>query len=173
MTEWNVDWQSTRLLIGLELFYPKFLRAEAPGTRRPVQYLQWFFCATAGHPGLLYAMQSVSMNTWSWDFDFLPKEGSRRIVEKTGPGAFTDGVVLHMVQDLGQQPLYWNLEGPDDTINCKKGICVAAWYLFGAATPGNEPEWAIPSEDILKKRAYLRHGYAGSWLTSATLHGGK
>lgn len=117
-------------------------------------------------------MQSVVMHTWSWDFDFVPNEGSRRIVEKTGPGAFTDGVLTHMLLDLQQHPMEWSLSKSNDTGVCKCGVCVMAWYMFGAATPGNEPGWQIPPDNVLKSRAYVRHGYAGSWLSTAQLRPG-
>ena len=82
------------LVAGWEMGFSSFERAARSGYARQMQILQWTFAAAPGHPALSRIVDLITRGDDARD-DLIAEEPHRDILNRTGPGVFTDSILRH------------------------------------------------------------------------------
>jgi len=143
----------SRMVVGWERNFGSLEEAHDNDYVRQHQLLQWTFMAEPGHPALRELCDSIAEHAFEPEPDADSAARANEIIlERTGPGAFTDVVLKWFQKDLHGEQRYGHEES--------KWVEILPEVAFGAL---HKDQWTLPGVRAV-------HHFHGSWKRSSSNH---
>lgn len=126
---------------------------------RPLEISQWTFASSRGHPILIDVLRRVVQDAFSNSTNPIDGSSSLSVVERTGPGPFTDSVFRYLKMKHAVEWSEFRSLGRDGWRGEEGRGDVKVLSITGFS-PGVETMGALELDD---KAAMVKHGFAGSW----------